>query len=415
MDVFLPDGYPASVTNDYTPYQVYDSFQAFFGTIAGMISSRAVWEGLGVGDSSASPTGAMLIQVIRECMGKLATIVFAHLMGTSIEAECKAYRMAADILTDTAMVLDCMSPWFPSQVRFLVLCLSSILFSAAGVAGNASKSSLSGHFAKWNNLGELNAKEGSQETVISLMGMITGTLVVSWLTTPLLTWATLLVLLGLHLYLNQIGVKSVEMDTLNRQRANIVFSHLIDSNRVMRPTEVSKKERIFEREGGAVFRWKCDKVVGNCHFGASMQTLLSVLGQEKNHSRKNSTSFDDIRVSELANVFGERSYLLWCQSSKSRIPQVYVVLKDGIAAQTQLFAWLHGLLLCLHISKERSHVEKTRMLELIKASLVDAQEKWDNYVERLVEIGWKLDVAVLETSSGTRVRLDKIKANITSY
>ncbi|CAI6335174.1 unnamed protein product [Periconia digitata] len=177
LDVFLPDGYPNSVSSDYTSYQIYDSFQAFAGTIAGMISSRAVWEGLGVGDSSASPTGAMLIQVIRECMGKLGTIYFAHLIGTSIEAECKAYRLGADVLTDAAMVLDCMSPYFPGEVRFLVLCCSSVMFSAAGVAGGASKSSLSGHFAKWNNLGELNAKDGSQETVISLMGMLTGTLV----------------------------------------------------------------------------------------------------------------------------------------------------------------------------------------------------------------------------------------------
>jgi hypothetical protein len=113
--------------------------------------------GLGVGDSSATPTGAMLIQVIRECMGKLATIFFAHVMGTSIEAECKAYRLASDVLCDTAIILDCLSPFFPKSVRFLVLCVSSILFSAAGVAGNASKSSLSGHFARWNNLGELNA------------------------------------------------------------------------------------------------------------------------------------------------------------------------------------------------------------------------------------------------------------------
>lgn len=148
LDVFLPDGYPNSVSDDYTAYQIFDSFQAFAGTIAGMIGSRAVWQGLGVGDSAASPTGAMLVQVIRECMGKLATIFFAHRMGTSIEAECKAYRLGADLLTETAMIIDCMSPWFPTQVRFLVLCISSVLFSASGVAGHASKSSLSGHFAK---------------------------------------------------------------------------------------------------------------------------------------------------------------------------------------------------------------------------------------------------------------------------
>jgi hypothetical protein len=157
LNVFLPDGYPHSVTDDYTRYQIYDSFQAFAGSIAGMISSRAVWEGLGVGNASASPTEAMLIQIVRECMGKLGTIAFAYSMGTAIEAETKMYRLKSDVYCDMAMILDCLSPIFPIPLRVLVLCISSILYAAAGVAGGASKSSLSGHFARWNNLGELNA------------------------------------------------------------------------------------------------------------------------------------------------------------------------------------------------------------------------------------------------------------------
>lgn len=57
--MFLPDGYPNSVGGGYTACQLYGSFQAFAGTIAGMIGSRAVWQGLGVGNSTASPTGTM--------------------------------------------------------------------------------------------------------------------------------------------------------------------------------------------------------------------------------------------------------------------------------------------------------------------------------------------------------------------
>jgi hypothetical protein len=132
-----------------------------------MISSRAVWEGLGVGDSTASSTGAMLIQVSRESMGKLATITFAHILSPSIEAECKKYRFLADMLCDMAMVIDCFSPNLPSISRCSSLCLSSVLFAASGVAGNASKSSLSGHFARWNNLGELNAVSFSAQCLPS--------------------------------------------------------------------------------------------------------------------------------------------------------------------------------------------------------------------------------------------------------
>lgn len=67
------------------------------------------------------------------------------------------YRLAADIFNDTAMILDCLSPAFPKPLRVLVLSFSSILRALCGVAAGSSKATLSAHFAKWGNLGELNA------------------------------------------------------------------------------------------------------------------------------------------------------------------------------------------------------------------------------------------------------------------
>lgn len=90
-------------------------------------------------------------------MGRIATIVFAHRLGTSLEPECKMYRLAADVFNDTAMVLDCLSPALPKALRVILLSCSSVLRALCGVAAGSSKASLSAHFAKWGNLGELNA------------------------------------------------------------------------------------------------------------------------------------------------------------------------------------------------------------------------------------------------------------------
>jgi hypothetical protein len=67
------------------------------------------------------------------------------------------YRLAADIFNDTAMILDCLSPAFPTYPRVAVLALSSALRALCGVCAGATKASLSGHFAKRGNLGEVNA------------------------------------------------------------------------------------------------------------------------------------------------------------------------------------------------------------------------------------------------------------------
>ncbi|TPX19959.1 hypothetical protein DIZ76_017754 [Coccidioides immitis] len=82
------------------------------------------------------------------------------------------YRLAADIFNDSSMIMDCLSPMFPKSIRVGLLSLSSVLRALCGVAAGSSKASLSAHFAKWGNLAELNAKDSSQETVISLMGML---------------------------------------------------------------------------------------------------------------------------------------------------------------------------------------------------------------------------------------------------
>jgi hypothetical protein len=113
--------------------------------------------GVGVGDSSASPTAALLLSVLQESMGRIATILFAHRLGTALEPECKMYRLAADVFNDTAMILDCLSPAFPKPFRVLILSFSSVLRSLCGVCAGSAKASLSAHFARKGNLGELNA------------------------------------------------------------------------------------------------------------------------------------------------------------------------------------------------------------------------------------------------------------------
>lgn len=70
------------------------------------------------------------------------------------------YRFLADIFNDSAMLLDGLSPVFrlSHAARIGLLCLSGSLKALCGVAGGASKASLSVHFAKTGNVGELNAK-----------------------------------------------------------------------------------------------------------------------------------------------------------------------------------------------------------------------------------------------------------------
>ncbi|USP76516.1 uncharacterized protein yc1106_03790 [Curvularia clavata] len=426
LDVFLPSGFPNSVTEDYVAYQIFDSLQAFSSSIAGMLASRAVLEGVGVGDPTTTPTAALLLSVLHESTGRIATILFAHRLGTALEPECKMYRLAADIFNDTAMVLDCLSPGFPKPLRVVVLSGASCLRALCGVCAGSAKASLSAHFAKAGNLGEVNAKDSSQETVISLLGMLAGSFAVSHITSPLETWCTFILLLCIHLGTNYAAVRAVKMQSLNRQRANILFGHVFQHGVVLSPGEVSTRERIFERSG--VLRWANDEVLGRCRIGVSLHDMLGAIGarQHKLSGSLLASPHSGVDVFELLSVFKSEGYVLWPAPPAG---EALIVLKAGCGPIDQLKAWAHVLLVAARAQhgKEYSEskpdmaaapamtaaaeatttttIDKHGLIAELRETLIEVQTMFDKYGETMRTKGWDLSVAAMETKAGMRLQI----------
>lgn len=364
-----------------------------------MLASRATLSSVGVGDADASPTAALLLSVLQESAGRIATILFAHRFGSALEPECKMYRLLADVLNDIGFALDCLSPAFPKPTRVLILSFSSVLRALCGVAAGSAKASLSAHFARWGNLGELNAKDSSQETVISLMGMLVGSLVVSWVTTPLATWTTLALLLSVHLETNRRAVRAVSMRTLNRQRATLVYHHLCQGH-IPSPEEVSAQERIFERSG--VLRAADDTSLGHCMIGSSFSDLLHAVRAE----RKTPQSFhmSDRTLLKTFKTYEDRQYVL-CSIPGSRPCQVQVVAKRDATAIELLTAWWQAL--CLADKWDRAQASNLQTDEDLMLQLQQSMSMAVNLVRdnaaRLRASGWDLDSNALETVSSSRV------------
>ncbi|EFW20052.1 hypothetical protein CPSG_03227 [Coccidioides posadasii str. Silveira] len=380
-----------------------DSLQAFSSSIAGLLSSRAVLQGVGVGDATASPTSALLLSILQDSMGRIATILFAHQLGTSLEPECKMYRLAADIFNDSSMIMDCLSPTFPKSIRVGLLSLSSVLRALCGVAAGSSKASLSAHFAKWGNLAELNAKDSSQETVISLMGMLVGSLVVSYITSPLATWVALISLLIVHITTNYLAVRAVSMTSLNRQRANIVFSTLFDENRVLTPKQASKQERVFERDG--VLRWKASSdTLGFCQIGVPFKDVIDHISSSSPAERTEAT------VVAILRVFEQEEYILWFDPARKR---GVIGLKTNASPTSQLKAWSHALLAANSFKikesntreplvREQVGTDSVLMLGILQGTLAEHSKDFDARIESLRDAGWDIDTPSLQTKPGRK-------------
>ncbi|KAG9229349.1 vitamin B6 photo-protection and homoeostasis-domain-containing protein [Amylocarpus encephaloides] len=408
LNAFLPAGYPHSVSHDYLEYQIYDSLQAFSSSIAGLLSNRAVLEGIGVGSTHTTPTHALLLSVLQDSLGRIATILFAHRLGRSLEPECKTYRLLADIFNDSAMVLDCLSPALPKPTRVALLAFSSCLRSLCGVAAGSSKASLSSHFAIQGNLGELNAKDSSQETIISLLGMLVGSLVVGHITTKWETWISLIFLLAIHLGTNYLAVRAVSMRTLNRQRSNIVFSEAIEvavtskeaespGLELLKPEEVSLRERIFEKDG--VLRWQGGRALGYCRIGVSLEALYMFFMQYRT-SKDAQLSLPLPNFHELLAIYNEQGYIMMCDGSSSNF---LIVIKEKSSNTTLLLAWVHALYHAKYWHRERREGESHLKTLWRTKKTVQALFLRHHLIRTLDDIGWEIENGALETTSGTRV------------
>jgi len=203
--------------------------------------------------------------------------------------------------------------------------------------------------------------------------------------------------------MNHAAVRAVSMHTLNRQRANIVFSAMVAKNRVLKPVEVAARERIFEWDGA--LRWEGAQVIGTARIGVALGELVAHLGSSQGVTR--SVRDSSIDLERLAELYDEEDYIAWYDSS-SRAG--VIVLKDGAKPTSQLKSWAHILLTAHNLAggdatSAASQDEAT--LQQLKATLTTLSDNWDLHLTSLKAAGWDVDNASLETTSSSRIRLQR--------
>lgn len=214
------------------------------------------------------------------------------------------------------------------------------------------------------------------------------------------TWSTLILLLAVHLATNHAAVRAVTMRSLNRQRANIVFSTLVGSEIILTPQQVSDRERIFEADG--VLRWGTRQKLGYCRIGVKMQDLLKNVGSADTASG----SFQHLTtdLSDLLNLFHREKYLLWYDSDTS---MATAVIRQGATPIDLLKAWTHALLIARHVKLFGAQSLKARSqastLSTLHKTLIHTQHLFEKNTALLREAGWDLGIAAIETRSGNRI------------
>ncbi|KAK8228395.1 hypothetical protein HDK77DRAFT_431121 [Phyllosticta capitalensis] len=205
---------------------------------------------------------------------------------------------------------------------------------------------------------------------------VAGSLVVSAVSSKPLALALIIVLLAIHLWTNYMAVRSVSMRSLNRQRANVVLSHLLAHDKVLTPETVAAgHERIFELRDG-VLRGAGREVLGWARLGVGLWEVLDVLpaspGGSKARGRgkkgwgwgssgvagarvlgrsaaaatgassEKHRQVRDPSLAALLAIFEREPYVLWFDAHTRT---ALIVLKQDAGPVAQLQAWAQALMM----------------------------------------------------------------------
>lgn len=262
------------------------------------------------------------------------------------------------------------------------------------------------------------------------------------------TWAALLILLASHLCLNYAAVRSVQMTSLNRQRANIAFSALLDSDpdldlddlrsgevsnstrretprtqdwKILTPAQVAQQEHIFHRDGD--LQWTSSTAKKNLHLGQAMIGISiptffqSTIHYQTGYTLSNQTS---IPLQQLTTLFSNEAYIVYLNPLSPKNQKCWhacILLKSNCTVKSQLKAWMHALLAARVLSESTLPSQPTasdhlknqnppdQIFNTISSTLsfLNQNSRFESYANELSNAGWSLDIAALETKAGRRI------------
>lgn len=228
--LFLPSEYPHSVTEDYLPFQVYDSIQGIATYARSMLSNQSILIGLGVGAADASLFAASISMATKEAVSIFASLLVCS-QSHKFDAYAKQWRLTADLFNDIAMTLDLFSPLAGQTPGGFLLfyILASVCRAICGVCGASTRISLTQHFALQQNAADVAACESAQETAVTLIGLLCG-LGLTRISAdfPAFAFICFAGLTCIHVLANIKAMRCLAITRMNTYRLTICFEYFLE-------------------------------------------------------------------------------------------------------------------------------------------------------------------------------------------
>ena len=173
--IFLPAGYPDTVSPDYAPFIRWHLGSLVFRNILEVLTAQSLLVALGMGSTpGALPLTAATKWVLKDGVGSLATLFAGSLGGQRYDEDPKRWWAFTNLLEDVARVLELVTPAAPAL--FLPLAASATFVRSAALTGRGSlmNGTFMQHLGRNQNLGDVRAKLEVQGRWLALAALPAG-------------------------------------------------------------------------------------------------------------------------------------------------------------------------------------------------------------------------------------------------
>jgi hypothetical protein len=246
--VYLPVGYPHTVTQDYLSYTAYRVAQNLASAIMTVLSTECLLYGLGLG-ANVKATAAATAWVVKDGLGYFTKVLFGSYSGGKLDSDPKSWRISADITEDIGGALEVIMPILTFPGSFIIIAsFTNVLKGVAAMTGTATRHVIYRQLVAGGaeNIADVATKGESQGVTCKMLGLGAGIAISSTLgqNYPALL-AAYAICAVVHLSANWRSMQCVQFSFFNKQRLAIALHRAFDNRPVPTPTEVSRFEQII--------------------------------------------------------------------------------------------------------------------------------------------------------------------------
>ncbi|XP_061367025.1 protein root UVB sensitive 4 [Gastrolobium bilobum] len=239
---------PRQVSGNYMDYVKWKLLHRIFSSALQVLATQAMFTAIGVGYSHSLPSAAALNWVLKDGLGRLSRCIYTASLASAFDTNLKRVRFSTSVLFVASIGLELLTPAFPGCFLLLAT-IANIAKQISLACYLATRSAVHQSFAIADNLGEISAKAQIQTVCFDILGLMLAALVNLWTENHKRQQAGLRFFVypffaAMDLFGIYQGLKHVHLQTLTKDRLEIILNTWIECGYVPSPAEVSEVEGI---------------------------------------------------------------------------------------------------------------------------------------------------------------------------